>query len=541
MDIDDQIHDIIVAGSGFTGAMAAQTLIENGARVLMLDAGIKPSDSLGNVPPENFLSIRKENAMQYKFWLGKNFEAITWQKTGPGAQLTPARKYVAENVHKLMPVISDTFNAIESLGFGGLGGAWGLGCNVYSDSELKQAGLAPAMKTAYQIISDRIGISGPAEDGLPYSLEGLKNIQPPGNIDKNSESIYQKYIKKRKILNDKGFYLDKPALAILTQNKEDRKPCSYDEMDFYSNRGLSAYRPVITIDSLKKAHGFKYVPGALILSYSEETEFTKVDYINTVTGERGSIKCKKLILCTGTLSTARIVLRSMGGQREVKLPLLSDPYKYFTMIQPSMLGVNLEEPRTALAQLMLFYDPDKTNSNVSSASIYSYRSLMLFRAVKELPLSYKDARILMQYLLPAVSIMGVHHPDNASQVKYIELVAAGDSISRDALKIAWSLSPEELKEIKKRNRKFSSAMSKLGCYTIKKTDPGAGSSAHYAGCLPFSAYKRDFHLHPTGKIYGTKSVYVADGSGFRFLPAKGITLTLMANAHLTAMNSLQNS
>jgi hypothetical protein len=38
---------------------------------------------------------------------------------------------------------------------------------------------------------------------------------------------------------------------------------------------------------------------------------------------------------------------------------------------------------------------------------------------------------------------------------------------------------------------------------------------------------------------GTKNVFVADGSGFKYLPAKGLTLTLMANAHLVALNSLK--
>ncbi len=41
-------------------------------------------------------------------------------------------------------------------------------------------------------------------------------------------------------------------------------------------------------------------------------------------------------------------------------------------------------------------------------------------------------------------------------------------------------------------------------------------------------------LAPDGRLHGTANVWVADGSGFRFLPAKGVTLTLMANAHRVA-------
>lgn len=539
MDIKEEILDVVVAGSGFSGVIAAQTLLEKGIKVVMLDSGFRHPGNSNSIPKESFTRIRLEDSVQYKYWLGRNFESVTWNKKLTRAQLTPARKYVVENSEKFLPYISNNFNSVESLSMGGLGGVWSLGCFTYSDRELKEAGLSPAMKDAYQVIADRIGVSSGKDDVAPYTISNLQNIQPSIKIDSNSYEIYQKYHIKKKYINDKGFYLGKPSLALLTEKKEDREPCSYDEMEYYGNHGHSAYRPDITLSLLEKEPGFRYMPNILLLRYAEEGDIISLYYFNTETNERNTLKCKKLVLCTGTLSTARIVLRSMGGQREVKLPLLSDSYKYFTMLQPSMLGKQTDEPRSALAQLMLFHDPDHTNFNVSAASIYSYRSLMLFRAIKELPVNLKDGRMLLQYFLPAVSIMGVHHPDSVSSIKYVELVSSGNSVTRDALKIAYELSSDEASKITKRERKYASVMRKLGCYTLKKMNPGYGSSAHYAGCLPFSAYKKDFHLHPSGRVYGTSHVYVADASGFRYLPAKGGTLSLMANAHLVALNMLQ--
>ena len=37
-----------------------------------------------------------------------------------------------------------------------------------------------------------------------------------------------------------------------------------------------------------------------------------------------------------------------------------------------------------------------------------------------------------------------------------------------------------------------------------------------------------------GTLHGTREVFVADGSAFRYLPAKGLTFTLMANADRVA-------
>ena len=538
MDIGAE-HEYIVVGSGCTGAMAAQTLIEKGVKVLMLDVG-ESDDAYSNITPrKSFNDIRTTDNNQYKYWLGENFEGIQLGKTGTGAQLTPARKYVMRNVNKLMPIISDTFFPMESLSYGGLGNAWGLGCCVFSDKELEAAGLpADKMKQAYQAIADRIGINAEQDDASPYTSSCLKNLQKPAEIDRNSKSIYEKYKSKKNALNGNGFYMGKPALALLTEKKGEREAMNYNEMDFYSDNG-AAYRPSLTITQLKKNSNFFYQSDALVLSFSSNSEGSIVSYLDTKINEKKTVKCKKLILCAGTLSTARIVLRSMSGNAQ-RLPLLCNPYKYFTLLQPSLLGKASAESRTAFAQLAVYHDPTKSNFNVGAASIYSYHSLMLFRTIKEVPLNFREGRKIMQLLLPAISVMGVHHPDMVSDKKYIELLNDNTSVSGDKLKIDYQLSIDESAQIKDREKQYSSAMRKLGCYTLKKIDPGYGSSIHYAGCLPFSESNKAFHLNSDGKLCGTTNVFVADGSGFRYLPAKGITLSIMAFAHLTALNSLNN-
>jgi hypothetical protein len=155
-------------------------------------------------------------------------------------------------------------------------------------------------------------------------------------------------------------------------------------------------------------------------------------------------------------------------------------------------------------------------------------------------LGLREGRKIMQLLLPAISVMGVHHPDVFSDKKNIELIKDNNSLTGDYLKAEYLLSTEEQKQITDREKLYSSAMSALGCYTLKKIDPGYGASIHYAGCLPFSENDKAYHLNSDGRLYGTKNIYIADGSGFNYLPAKGITLSIMAYAHLTALNSLSN-
>jgi choline dehydrogenase-like flavoprotein len=57
-----------------------------------------------------------------------------------------------------------------------------------------------------------------------------------------------------------------------------------------------------------------------------------------------------------------------------------------------------------------------------------------------------------------------------------------------------------------------------------------GSSIHYAGTLPMKKDPGRYETDVDGRLSGTKHVYVADGACFSALPAKNLTLTIMANA-----------
>jgi choline dehydrogenase-like flavoprotein len=140
----------------------------------------------------------------------------------------------------------------------------------------------------------------------------------------------------------------------------------------------------------------------------------------------------------------------------------------------------------------------------------------------------------MQFLQSSLVIAGLHHPDAPGGTKYVELTADPARPTGDALRGFYSVTDAEQAQTRRRERKFVTALRMLGCYAIRRIYPGYGSSAHLGGTLPFSRDERAFALAPDGRLHGTANVYVADGSGLRYLPAKGVTLTLMANAHRVA-------
>jgi hypothetical protein len=398
-----------------------------------------------------------------------------------------------------------------------------------------------AIRKAYEVVADRIGISATNDAAGRHTIGTLTTYQPSAKADRNHQYIQKQYQKRQSRLQGQGLYVGRTPLALLTKDKPGRRGYQYRDMDFYSDNDKSAWRPWITVDQLKRCKNFIYQSSMLAVKFHEKASIVHLVCIDTTTNKEVTFQCRKLVLGSGALGTARIALRSLTPKASSKrVPLLSNPHAYIPCVQPAMLGAGSEEHKLGFGQLSYFLDPSGKDESLSVASSYSYQSLMLYRTIGQIPLNYVDAKTINRYLLPGLIILLVQHPDKQSSDKYMQLIKDAKSPTGDKLSIHYELSPEDDAAWKSREKGYMSALRKLKTYPLKRVDPGHGSGIHYAGTLPYSDEEQPLHLSPSGRIHGTKHVYVADSSGFRFLPAKGLTFTLMANAHITAENALHD-
>jgi choline dehydrogenase-like flavoprotein len=533
--------EYLVVGSGCSAAMAAQTLVEAGAEVTMVDVGFNNPDYHTQVPKKDYIDIRKNEHTQYRYLIGQNAEGVAWGHIGKGAQITPPRQHMVDKVTTYLPFRSSTFSPLESLGYGGLGIGWGLQCWEYSDAEIEAAGLdVTSMRSAYETVAQRIGISATEDDATPYTTIELKTYQPSPKMDRNHERIYDRYRSHKEHFARRGFVMGRTPLALLTEDMGMRKKYAYRDMDYYTDNDQSAWRPWITVNQLKEKSNFTYINGHLVTRFIEKRGFVEVECLTVPTHEKVTFRCNILVLATGALGSARIVLRSIG-EPHTRLPLLCNPYSFIPCVQPAMVGKEIEPEKVGLAQLSLLLDEDRSNFNVSIASLYSYQSLMLFRLMGQVPfLGFSDARRVMQYLMSGLVIMGVHHPDKRTAQKYVQLATDPKSPTGDHLNATYVLSKTEKNEFDMREKKYIAAGRRLGIFAIRRINPGYGASIHYAGTLPFNEKDEPFTLSPSGRLHGTRCVYVADSSGLKYLPARGLTFSLLANAHNTAERALKH-
>jgi hypothetical protein len=518
--------------------MAAQTLGGNGLRVAVLDVGYRDTAYADLIPADDFTTIRTTDPEQHVYFLGSDYEGVTWGDDRVGSQLTPPRSHLVRGTRERIPLVSDTFFPLESLAYGGLGAGWGLGCFAFSEEELERTGLPAApTRAAYQVIADRIGISGAHDDAAPYCLGPLERIQPAAPLEANLAALLHAYERRRARLNRQGFRVGRSALALLTEPKDGREPTEGYDMDFWSDAGRSAYRSWITMDALRATGAVEYLGGRLVTRFQEQPHGVMVEALLSDGGGTERLSARRLVLAPGALGSARIALRSLGAPNR-RLPLLCNPYTYMPCVQPRMLGRAIEARKPSLCPLILYHDPGP-DGEILQAAFFSYRSLLLFKLAREVPLSFRDARHIMQALLSSFTIAGVHHPDHGDASRTVRLVPYVDSPTGDALAADYRLRDDEQRANAAREALLAGVLRRLGCFPVRTIHTPHGASIHYGGTLPLSGDGAPFTLDQRGRLAGTRRVFVADGSGLRYLPAKGITLTLMANAHRVATGVLE--
>lgn len=525
------IHEHIVVGSGMSGAHAAQTLIDGRREVLMLDAGLRETHYAPLVPDHDFVTVRETDPAQHRYFLGDAFEGVPWGETAH--TLTPPRQHLVRETGRWLPLLSRSFQRMESLCYGGLGAGWGAGSAVYTRSELEAMGLIPAaFPDAYRTIAARIGLAAEVDDATPYCSSGLEDPQPPLRMDRSISMLHSKYLRHRRALSARGVVMGKVPMAVLTRDLDGRRGTRYSDMEFWADPQLAVYRPWMTVEALKRRDGFRYEGGRVVTSFREQDDHVAVETMGLEGGGTETFLARRLVLGTGTLGTARIVLRSLSS--DATLPLLTNGYCIAPCLHLAMLGQVLERERTSLGQLEMFFDPGRAGLDVRMVSLYTYRSLLLFKLIKEVPLALADGRALMHALSSAIVLATINHPDHSAPGKSVRRVAAAEAPTGDALSVDFAPTAIELEDNDRAERRVLRALARLGCHALKRQIMPSGSTVHYAGTLPFASDGRPLTLERDGRLAGTRRVHVVDGSGFRYLPANGPTLTLMANAHLVA-------
>jgi hypothetical protein len=220
--------------------------------------------------------------------------------------------------------------------------------------------------------------------------------------------------------------------------------------------------------------------------------------------------------------------------------MLCNPYLYLPCITLRMLGREAQDRRHSLSQLVAICAPPDAPDDVVSAQFYGYRSLLLFKLVKEIPLPAWAGLLIARLLETSLAIVGLHHSDAPHAGKTLRIAARSGS-GLPEVRFDYRPSADEQARRRRREGALVRQLLRLGVVPYAKLAPGPASSIHYAGTLPVREQPDlPFASRRDGRLWSAPQVYVGDSAGWRFLPAKGLTYTIMANARRVAEHVLRD-
>jgi choline dehydrogenase-like flavoprotein len=519
------MSDVLVVGSGPGAVNAAAALVARGRSVTMLDVGRRDERYAPLVPHAPFTTIRHTDPAQHRYFLGDRFEGVPLGPVRVGAQLTPPRSYILEGVDDLVPIDAPDFAASMSLARGGLGAGWSAGVFPFGDDELAPMGLRVAdLQPHYDAVVERIGVAGDDGDLAPF-FPASPGILPPLDVDTPAQVLLDRYARRRAALNADGFFLGRPRVAYATVPHRGRGPYGYDDMDYWADFDRAIYRAQWTVDELAAAPGFTYLGRRFVEAFAETADGVVVRARDLDAGTTTDHRARALVVAAGTIGSAWLVLRSLE-RVDVAVPMLCNPYCYVPTLNLGMLTRAARDRRSSSGQLTAI--AKLPGGRLLQAQVFSYRSLLTFKLMKEVPLATAAARRLLQALIPKITILGIHHADRPAPGKTCTL--RRDAGGRDRLEIRYVPTPAEEAEQRADERTLLAFFRRLGCVPLRTVRPGHGASIHYAGTFPMTPDDRPLTCDRDGRLRGTRAVYLADGSVFPALPPKGLTFNIMAHA-----------
>lgn len=510
--------DVVVVGSGPAGVSAAFPLVESGLRVLMVDGGKRPSI----LPPEkDFLSVRANDADQWKWMVGEDFHALKLRDAVSPKLRVPSQAYAFDGFARDNQIEGKGFIAVGSLATGGLSNAWGCGVARFSANEISTFPFsASELDRSYANVSRRIGISGREADDLSDYFGLDEYAQPPIPMDVLHTRMSRLYAGHKDRLNAQGFRLGRSRVAALSESVSGRQACNFSGNCLWGCRRNSLYSAAGDLAALRKQPNFSELTGLVVDAVTPDNGNWCVGGKNEPCGERKVITASKVVLAAGTLATTRIVLKTLNHTRSV--PVLSCPTAAFLLWLPRSFGM-LRAPGFGLGQLSFTL---AVHDNVTAfGSTFSPTGIPISEFASHVPMGRRYGVDLLRGLLSSCVIGNVFLPGH--------LTSAEARLKDDgALEVSGMYKHEVMPFMDEARRKLRNAYRSLGAmllpgsYTVGRP----GGDIHYAGTLPMRKLPAVGETSPLGEVKGLNGVYVVDGACLPVLPEKSHTLTIMANA-----------
>jgi len=525
---------VIVVGSGASGVHFALSALGKGHVVTMLDVGRSRSPAVGG--DASFAELKQRLPDPTRYFLGENYEAVLFPGAGHEYYGFPPSKTYVFSAPSALRVEARGFAPLFSFAQGGLAEAWTAGCYPLTAQELHNFPFSDQdLGPHYEEVARRIGITG-VKDDLSRFLPFNDGLQPPLRLDAHSEGLLAAYERDKDYFTRRlRCFMGRSRVAVLSADIDGRRACTYTGRCLWGCPSGSLYTPSLTLEGCRRYAGFTYQPGHYVthLLVDATRRVTGVAAEPVDGGPRREVSGDVVVLAAGTLCSTQIYVRSVQqatGQIPTLRGLMDNRQILVPFVTLRRIGVPYEPASYQYHQLAMGIE-GATAADYVHAQITTLKTALAHPIVQNVPADLRSAVFLFRNLRGGLGLVNLNFADHRRDTNFVTLRAGGEG-DPPTLVIGYEPDPGEPARIKRAMRTMRRALWRLGAVV----PPGMshirpmGASVHYAGTLPMSTTRGTHTLSRVCSSNYFENLFVIDGSGFPFLPAKNLTFTLMANA-----------
>ena len=517
-----QIHTHCVIGSGPAGVACAGALLARGAKVLMLDAGIKLEPERARIVSD--LAQKKCSEWQPSEIAAVHGDADADLKGLPVKKLFGSDFPYRESAEKI-PWRGQDVAVCPSLGFGGLSNVWGAAMLPFRDDDISDWPIKNAdLAQHYRAVAEMTGLSGRhdgLEEVLPLHVDNPASLKP----SRQATSFLASLERHRETLRARGWHFGQSRLGVRAADSPRGAGCVYCGYCLTGCVYGCIYNAADTVRELQRQENFHYESDVIVTKVREQSGTVVIEGFHRLAGKPLSFEAGRVYLAAGVIPTAQIVLRSQDAF-DRPLTLRDSQYFLFPIVRVRGVRDVQAEALYTLSQAFLELSHPRIGRHSVHLQIYTYSDTIAGAVRRSLGPLKLFARPILERLL---IVQGYLHSDESAA---IQMTLKRDG-TKDFLQLEPALNPQTTGAVKRVLRELQGQFRALGGFVVPPmlqiAKPGRGF--HCGGSLPMRAQPGDFETDTLGRVRGWSRVHVVDASVLPAVPATTITFSVMANAH----------
>jgi choline dehydrogenase-like flavoprotein len=521
-------RDIIV-GSGPAGLAAATALVSHGRRVTILDVGeqIEPERAalrsrMGSVEPDQWDPVDVAMAREP----GRTGQSEGIRPFGSDVLFRDPVGFAASNIGQ------NSVGLKPSFATGGMSNGWGAAVLPYRIEDITTWPIGEEeLSPHYNALRSFVPIASQA-DALA-ELFPMLNVPDDTSLPLSSQGaqLLHRFDGCREQLKTRGVYYGKARQAVTNE-------CRACTMCLCGCPYGLIFNASHAIERLSRTGDIDYRRGQYVLRFEEHESGVRVWSRDLSSGTHTEHAGERVFIAAGVLSTAKIVLNSLGKIGDAIL--MSDSQHFFLpTLQSWWPRPNpAKEARHTLAQLFVEILDPAVSEHAVHFQLYthndSYAADMrtrfgLFAGPLKPAITHVSRRLVVA--------QGFLHSDDSAQIE-IRLVEQGNEAR---LAIKPIVNPRTDSAVQRAIRKMRDVALSVGLLPLAplRRIGEVGSSFHCGGTFPMRENPRDLETDNLGRPAGLRRVFLVDSSVFPSIPATTISLSIMANAHRIATAAAQ--